>query len=142
AGRGDPFANSRRQSGEPRPSEKELYESRLATLEERAEKTVDSTARNLAYVEAVLATDVEDYLRAKSIAEKISDETLKTDAISFVLYRAALALVRKNEFEPATELASQISNNTRRAVVKIAMAQSLFGGQNEKGADTDDAKLS
>jgi len=142
AGRGDPFANSRRQSGEPRPSEKELYESRLATLEERAEKTVDSTARNLAYVEAVLATDVEDYLRAKSIAEKISDETLKTDAISFVLYRAALALVRKNEFEPATELASQISNNTRRAVVKIAMAQSLFGGQNEKGADTDEAKLS
>jgi hypothetical protein len=72
------------------------------------------------------------FQRAKSIAEKISDETLKTDAISFVLYRAALAQVRKNKFEQATELAAQISSATRRAVVKIAMAQSLFGDQTRK----------
>jgi len=125
-GRGDPFANSRKSSGEPRPSEKELYESRIAALEERAEKTADPAARNLAYVEAVLAVDVEDYPRAKSIAEKISDDTLKADAISFVLYRSALAQVRKKDFDKATELAPQIANAPRRAVVKIAIAQSLF----------------
>jgi hypothetical protein len=125
-GRGDPFANSRKTSGEPQRTEKELYESRIAALEERAEKTVDPAARNLAWIEAALAVDVEDYPRAKSIAEKISDETLKADAISFVLYRSALAQVRKRELDKAVELAPQIANAARRAVVKIAIAQSLF----------------
>ncbi|HEX3251473.1 MAG TPA: hypothetical protein VHS05_18705 [Pyrinomonadaceae bacterium] len=128
-GRGDPFANSRKPGGEPKPSEKEVYESRIAALEERAEKTVDPAARNLAWVEVALAVDVEDYPRAKSFAEKISDETLKADAISFVLYRSALAQVRKKELEKAGELAPQIANIARRAVVKIAIAQSLFGDQ-------------
>jgi hypothetical protein len=128
-GRADPFANSRKPGGEPKPSEKEVYESRIAALEERAEKTADPAARNLAWVEAALAVDVEDYPRAKSIAEKISDDTLKADAISFVLYRSALAMVRKKELEKAGELAPQIANAARRAVVKIAMAQSLFGDQ-------------
>jgi hypothetical protein len=128
-GRADPFANSRKTSGEPKPSEKEAYESRIAALEERAEKTVDPAARNLAWVEVALAVDVEDYPRAKSFAEKISDETLKADAISFVLYRSALAQVRKKELEKAGELAPQIANSGRRAVVKIAIAQSLFGDQ-------------
>jgi hypothetical protein len=141
AGRGDPFANRRKQGGEPPRSDKELYESRIAALEERAEKTLDSTARNLAYVEAALAADVEDYLRAKSIAEKISDDTLKADAISFVLYRAALALVRKKEFEKASELAPQITNHARRAVVKVAIAQSLFGEQNSQSKGDEEVKL-
>jgi hypothetical protein len=102
-----------------------VYESRIAALEERAEKTVDPTARNLAWVEVALAVDVEDYVRAKSFAEKISDDTLKADAISFVLFRSALAQVRKKEFEKATELAPQIASLPRRAVVKIAIAQGL-----------------
>jgi hypothetical protein len=137
-GRGDPFANSRKTSGEPKPSEKELYESRIAALEERAEKTTDPAARNLAWIEVALAVDVEDYPRAKSFAEKISDETLKADAISFVLYRSALAQVRKKEFEKATELAPQIANVPRRAVVKIAIAQGLFS---EESSTADEMKL-
>lgn len=140
-GRGDPFANNRRQSGEPKPSDKELYESRIASLEERAEKTADPTARNLAYVEAAIATNVEDYLRAKSIAEKISDETLKVDAVSFVLYRAALGFVRKKEFDKAAELPPKITSNARRAMVKIAIAQSLLSDQNAKGSDAEELKL-
>lgn len=134
-GRGDPFANSRKSSDEPQRSEKELYESRIAALEERAEKTVDPAARNLAYVEAVLAVDVEDYPRAKSIAEKISDDTLKADAISFVLYRSALAQVRKKEFDKATELAPQIANGPRRAVVRIAIAQRVFEDVQQRSFD-------
>jgi hypothetical protein len=133
-GRADPFANSRKTSGEPKPSEKEVYESRIAALEERAEKTLDPVARNLAWIEVALAIDVEDYPRAKSFAEKISDETLKADAISFVLYRSALDQVRKKELEKAGELAPQIADLARRAVVKIAIAQSLFGDQSSAKA--------
>jgi hypothetical protein len=138
-GRANPFANNRKQSGEPRPTEKELYESRIATLEERAEKTVDPAARNLAYVEAAIATNIEDYVRGKSIAEKISEETLKADAIAFVLYRAALGFLRKKEFEKTIELTPQIADNARRAIVKIAMAQNFFTDQNS--ADADEVKL-
>ena len=140
-GRKDPFANNRQQSGETQPSEKELYESRIAALEERAEKTTDPAARNMAFVEAAIATDVQEYLRAKSIAEKISEQTLKTDAVSFVLYRAALGFVRKKEFEKAAELTPQITNNERRAMVKIAIAHTLFGDQNSKAGDADQVKL-
>jgi hypothetical protein len=140
-GRGDPFANNRRQSGEPRRSDKELYESRIATLEERAEKTADPMGRNLAYVEAAIATNVEDYLRASSIAEKISDETLKADALSFVLYRAALGFVRKKDLEKAAELTPRITNSARRVIVKIAIAQNLLSDQNAKEADPDELKL-
>src|SRR5437868_4424128 len=139
-GRGDPFAN-RRAGGESPRSDKELYESRIAALEERAEKIADPAARNLAYVEAAIATDTEDYLRGKSIAEKISDDTLQADTISFLFYRAALSFVRKNQLEKATELTPQIANPTRRAVVKIALAQSLFGDHNSQGAMAEEVKL-
>lgn len=139
AGRGDPFANSRRTSGDPPRTEKDLYESRLATLEERAEKTTDPTARNLAYVEAAIATSADDYVRGKSLAEKISDETLRADAVSFVFYRAALALVRSEEFEKAAELTRQIANGPRRAIVKIAMAQRLFS--DKSGTTSEEGKL-
>ena len=140
-GRGDPFANNRRPGGDPPRSDKELYESRIATLEERAEKTADPAARNLAYVEAAIATDVEDYVRGKSVAEKISDETLQADTISFLLYRSALSYVRKKEFDKAAELTPQIANPTRRAVVKIAMAQTLFSDPNSQGATPGEVKL-
>jgi hypothetical protein len=135
-GRGDPFANNRKSGGEPPKSAKELYESRIATLEERAEKTVDPAARNLAWIEAALAVDTEDYPRAKSIAEKISEETLKADAISYVLYRSALARVQEKEVEKAIELASQIANAPRRAIVKIAIAQKAFDARSTADAET------
>jgi len=135
-GRGDPFANNRKPGGEPPKSEKELFESRIAALEERAEKTVDPAARDLAWIEAALAVDAEDYRRAKSIAEKVSDETLRADAISYVLYRSSLAYVQKKEVEKAVELAPQIANAPRRAIVKIAIAQNAFDDRNSADAET------
>ena len=135
AGRGDPFGNSRRQGGEPPRTEV----SRVDALEERAEKTVDPAARNLAYVDAALAADAEDHVRAKSIAEKISDETLKADAVSFVLFRAALAFVRNKQIDKAAELTPKIENHARRAVVKIAIAQSFL--TDSKKTDAEAAKL-
>jgi hypothetical protein len=140
-GRGDPFANSRKPGGEPARSEQEIYESRIAALEERAEKTADPAARNLAWVEAALAVDVQDYPRAKSIAGKISDDTLKADAISFVLFRAALAQVKKKDFAKVFELTPQITHAARRAVVRIATAQSLLSDENKVNATTEDIKL-
>jgi hypothetical protein len=134
-GRGDPFGNNRRQSGEPPRSDKELYESRIAALEERAEKTTDPAARDLAYVEAAIATNVDDYLRGQSIAEKISDQVLRTDAVSFVFYRAALAHVRNDELEKATELTPRIASAARRAMVRIAMAQKLLSDQNARAEE-------
>jgi len=130
-GRGDPFGTSRKASGEPARSEKEIYESRIAALEERAEKAANSAERDSAYTDAALAVDVEDYARAKSIAEKISDETLEADVVSFIFYRSALAQVRKKDFDKATELASQITNVEQRTLVKIAIAQGLFNAENE-----------
>lgn len=137
-GRGDPFGNNRQASGEPAPSEKERYESRIAALEERAEKTADPAARNLAYVDAVLAVNVDDYPRAKSIAEKISDETLRADVVSFIFYRSALAQVRKKDFDKAAVLTPQIANTLQRTLVKIATAQALFDAA---GKTADEIKL-
>lgn len=134
-GRGDPFGNSRNQRGETTArTEKELWDSRITALEERAEKTSDPVARNLAFIEAALAPDAQDYQRAKSIAERISDEELKADTISFVYYRAALSFVGKKDQEKAEELTAKIADATRRAVVKIAMSQNLLS---ERNAGTD-----
>ena len=140
-GRGDPFRTSQ-QSRETAPrSEKEIYEARIATLEERAEKTTDPVARDLAYVDAALAPDAQDYQRAKSIAEKISDETLRADAIAFVLYRAALAFSGKKDFEKATELALQIANLPRRALVKLAIAQALLASKAQASTEPAETKV-
>lgn len=137
AGRGDPFGNNRQQRGETASrTEKEISDARIATLEEMAEKTPDPAARDRAYVEAALAPDAQDYQRAKSIAEKISDETLKTDATSFILYRAALSFVGKKDLEKANELAPRITNLVRRALVRIAIAQKLLSDRNVTTAGT------
>ena len=141
AGRGDPFANSRRESGAKPPSEKDLYEARLTALEERAENAPDAKTRDRAYVDAALATNSEDYLRAKSLVEKIADETLQTDAVSYVFYRAALGFVRGDQIEKAIELIPQIEKPARRALVKIALAQSFLADKAAAEVDADEKKL-
>jgi hypothetical protein len=52
-----------------------------------------------------------------------------------------LALVRKKEFEKAAEITPRIANTERRAVVKIALAQSLLGNENSKTGDAQEIKL-
>jgi hypothetical protein len=87
-------------------------------------------------VQAALAVKSEDYPRAKTIAEKIDDAELRTDTVSFLLYRAALFLIETNQMDKATELAPQISDAARRAVVRIAVAQRLIStkSQSDEGA--------
>jgi tetratricopeptide (TPR) repeat protein len=110
----------------------EIYEKRISELEDKAEKQSNPLARKLAYAEAALATKPEDYNRARRIAEKIDDDNLRVDVVSFLLYRGALFLVEKAEIEKAIELAPQISDILRRSVVKIAIAQRLLSSNPEK----------
>ena len=140
--RADPFSASR-QGGTNNDSatkpqrDKDIYEARIAELEDQADKEADPAAKKIAYINAALATDTSDYQHAKRIAEKIADETLRADVISFVLYRAALAFVKTKEMEKASELASQISDAGRRAVVKIAIAQTLLASKPDDKAEPD-----
>lgn len=113
-------------------TKEELYEKRISELEESAAKENTAAFRNVAYVQAALAPKPEDYVRAKRIAEKIDDDDLRADAVSFVLYRAALFFVDKAELERASDIAPTISDVSRRAVVKIAIAQHLLAVKTEK----------
>lgn len=101
------------------------YEERLSEMEEAAAKQSNHVARKLAYVEAALATKPVDYQRGKRIAEKMDDDNLRAEVLSFVLYRGALALLQEGQTEKAFELAPQISDGLRRAVVRTALAQRL-----------------
>jgi hypothetical protein len=130
-GRGDPFS-SNRQSGsgsETKPrTEKEIYEDRIAALEDQADKEADPAAKKLAYINAALAVDATDYERGKKIAEKIADDELRAEVVSYVLYRASLTFVTQKESDKALELAAKLGNLQRRAMVKVAVAHSLLGG--------------
>ena len=110
-------------------TKEELYEKRLTELEDGADKEPIESSKKLAYVQAALAANPEDYLRAKRIAEKITDDNLRADVVSFVLYRAALSFVQQDEIDKAVEIVPQISDVLRRAVVKIAIAQRLIASE-------------
>ncbi len=110
----------------------ERYDALIENLVEKAEKEIDPVAKKIAFINAALTTKSEDYLRGIKIAKEIDDDSLKEDAVSFLLYRAALFFVSKNEIGRAEELAPQIKEILRRSVVKIAIAQSLLERQKDK----------
>jgi tetratricopeptide (TPR) repeat protein len=120
-----------------RLTKEEIYEKHLSELEDRADNENNPIARKLAYVEAALAARPEDYQRAKRVAEKIDDNNLRADAVSFVLYRAALFFADRGEIDKAIDIAPTISDVARRAVVKIAVAQRLLSSKKEKGEPGD-----
>lgn len=107
-------------------TKEETYEALIADLEEKADDETDPIAKKLAYIRAAINTNAEDYKRGKSIAEKIDDEILREDVVSFILYRAALKFVETKELETAEELLPQIKEPLRRSVAKIAVAQGLL----------------
>jgi hypothetical protein len=116
-----------------RLTKQELYEKRIAELEDRADKESNTSFRNVAYLRVALTTNPDDYERAKRIAQKIDDLDLRRDAISFVLYRAALFFVSKRDIGKAVDLVSTIAEPSRQAVVKIAIAQRLLASELAKG---------
>src|SRR4030095_263869 len=142
AGRGDPFANRRTDSrGTSTSSEQDAYEARIKTLEERAEKTADPTAKRLAYIDAVLTADAHDYARAKRSADKIDDEPLRSQTIAFIFYRAALHFVGKKDVEKATELISRIEDAQRRSIVRIAIADLFLKSRSDAQSNPDELKV-
>jgi tetratricopeptide (TPR) repeat protein len=115
-----------------RLTKEEFYEKNISELEDSADKESNAAFRKVAYVKAALATKPEDYIHAKRIAGKVDDDDLRADAVSFVLYRAALFFAEKGEIEKAIEIAPTISDISRRAVVKIAIAQRLLSSKSGK----------
>jgi hypothetical protein len=113
-------------------TKEELYEKRLTELEDRADTEKNASFKKLAYVEAALAVRPEDYARARGIAGKITEDNLRADTVSFVLYRAALFFVQKEAPDKAVDIAPQISDGLRRAVVKIAIAQRLTASEKKE----------
>ncbi len=116
-------------------TKEETYEALIADLEEKADNETDPIAKKMAYIRAALTTYPEDYKRGIEIAKKIEDEILQQDVVSFVLYRAALKFVENKEIETAEQLAPQIKESLRRAVVKIAVAQALLQPKTDKNID-------
>jgi hypothetical protein len=104
----------------------EIYDKYVDDLEEEADKESNALFKKMAYVKAAVATRREDYKHGKRIAEKIDDEDLRADTVSFLVYRAALLFLGSSLIEEASELAAQISDGPRRAVLKIALAQDLL----------------
>ena len=100
-----------------------------------------ATFKRMAYLKAAVATEREDYKRGKRIAEKIDDDDLRADAVSFLLYRAALLYLSGAFPERAVELAPQISNGPRRAVLKIALAQNLLQSSTTPKPEATDLRL-
>ncbi len=113
-------------------TKEEIYDALIADLEEKADKETDSIAKKIAYVKAALSTNPEDYKRGVAIAKKIDDDNLNEDAVSFILYRAALFFVEKKEISTAEEIAPQIKETLRRSVVKTAIAQFLLQPSSKK----------
>ncbi|HYJ46994.1 MAG TPA: hypothetical protein VEV81_10305 [Pyrinomonadaceae bacterium] len=113
-------------------TKEEFYEQRISELEAKADKESNTLFRDTAYIKVALETKAEDYERAKRIVQKIDNNDLRADALSFVLYRAALFFLEKADIERAAELASQITDVLRRSVVRIVIAQRLSSPAPEK----------
>lgn len=113
-------------------TKEEVYDALISDLEEKADKENDPIAKKIVYIKAAISTKPEDYKRGRRIAEKIEDENLRDDAVSFLLYRAALHFVEKKEIETVEELAPQIKEVLRRSVVKITVARMLLLPKTDK----------
>jgi hypothetical protein len=113
------------------------YRKYLDELLQAAEKEPNHLFRDVAYSRAVVATNANDYERAKQIAQKIDDNDLRADATSFALYRAALYLVDKGDLTKAGDLAGAIRDSTRQAVAKIAIAQKLVSSTQNSTSESE-----
>jgi hypothetical protein len=116
-----------------RLTKEELYEKRISELEASADKESSALFRNVAYIQVTLTTNPDDYNRAKQIAQKIDDLDLRADAISFVLYRAALFFISKAEVAKAIDILPTIAEPLRRTVVRIVIAQTLLSSKSAEG---------
>lgn len=123
-------------------SDEELYQQYLDELEAKAERiTADPVAKKLAYAEAALRTEPDDYERGSRLAGKIEDEQLREEALTFVLYRASLAFLEKGDVEKAVELAVKTPQSLNRAVALISIAQNLINAKPQPNEEKWQADL-
>ncbi|MDQ3634317.1 MAG: hypothetical protein M3405_07380 [Acidobacteriota bacterium] len=111
---------------------KEYIDAKVADLLEKAEKETDPIARKLIYIEAIILLESEKYKRAIEIAEKIDDDTLKSDVISYVYFRAAASFAAKKQLETAEELIPKIEDIRRRSIAQISVARNLLSEEENK----------
>lgn len=106
-------------------SPEKIYQKRIDELEAKAEAENDPIAKKLAFAEAALNTNPEDFERGKFLAGKIEEEQLRDEVLAFIFYRAALAYLEKNEIDKAVELANKTPKSLNRAVALISIAYKL-----------------
>jgi hypothetical protein len=112
--------------------EKELNRLYVDGLEEIAEKESDPIARKLAFFQAAMATLPEELERGRRLAGKIDEREMREQVISFLVYRAALSVLEKGQFDEAVKLANE-TQSVQRAVILITAAQRIAGeGTREK----------
>jgi hypothetical protein len=100
-------------------------EDRVTQLEELASKEVSSVGRDIAYVKAAMATTVETYERGISLADKISDTSLRKRVSSWLRYRATISLAAQGKLEKAYEINAHNDDPEQRATGLIICAQRL-----------------
>jgi hypothetical protein len=91
-------------------------------LEEAAEKEPDPAARKLAFVEAALATTPEDLERGRGLAARITEDGLREQVITLLVYRVALLSLDKGRLDEAVKLSAEVKP-LQRAVIFITVAQ-------------------
>lgn len=96
---------------------------RVDLLEKAAENETYQLGRDIAYAKAALATTVERYERGLSLAGKIDDETLRAGVKNWLLYRAALNLIKAGDANQASELNAKNTDPLQRAAVLVMGAQ-------------------
>lgn len=96
----------------------------IADLEEAADRETDPVARKLAYLRAVLSTNIEEFERGRKIASKIEEKELREQLISFLSYRAALDALDKKRPEEALSLASD-ARPVQKSIILISAAQAI-----------------
>lgn len=104
----------------------EVYQNYLAQLEAKADAETDPIAKKLAYAEAALKTNNEDYERGKKIAGKIEEELLREQVLAFILYRASLTMLQKGDVEKAISLARETPQSLNRTVALLSISQFLI----------------
>lgn len=109
----------------PQPGEtsKDYADRRVDLLEKAAENETFQLNRDIAFAKAALATTVERYERGLSLAGKIDDETLRVGVKNWLVYRAALNLIKAGEASEAYELNAKNADPLQRAAVLVIAAQ-------------------
>ena len=113
------------QRGTTGMGKEERFSRRAEDLEEIAEREPLPSKRDVLYARASLATEADDSARGLRIADKIQDDTLRTGITNWLIYRAALALLKTKNFDQAYKILSKNSSAVQRAAGLVSGAQAL-----------------